>query len=32
MDRVLKLITEEFKIAVPAQKSPKGLSVVIEKA
>jgi len=32
MDRVLKLITEEFKIADPAKKSPKGLSVVIEKA
>ena len=31
MDRVLKLITEEFKISVPAQKSPKGLSVIIEK-
>ncbi len=31
MDRVLKLITEEFKIADPAKKSPKGLSVVIEK-
>jgi len=32
MDRVLKLITEEFKIADPAKKSPKGLSVVIERA
>lgn len=32
MDRVLKLITEEFKIADPAKKSPKGLSVIIEKA
>jgi translation initiation factor IF-3 len=32
MDRVLKLITVEFKIADPAKKSPKGLSVVIEKA
>jgi translation initiation factor IF-3 len=31
MERVLKLITEEFKIAVPAQKSMKGLSIVIEK-
>jgi translation initiation factor IF-3 len=31
MDRVLKLITEEFKIADPAKKSPKGLSVVIER-
>ena len=32
MDRVLKLITQEFKIADPAKKSPKGLSVIIEKA
>ena len=31
MDRVLKLITEEFKIADPIKKSPKGLSVTIEK-
>lgn len=32
MDRVLKLITEEYKIAVPIQKSPKGLSVIIERS
>lgn len=32
MDRVLKLISEEFKIADPAKKSPKGLSIIIEKA
>ncbi|KND48076.1 MAG: translation initiation factor IF-3 [Parcubacteria bacterium C7867-006] len=32
MARVLKLITEEYKIADPAKKSPKGLSVIIEKA
>jgi len=32
MDRVLKLITETYKIADPAKKSPKGLSVIIEKA
>ncbi len=32
MDRVLKLITQEYKIADPAKKSPKGLSVIIEKA
>ena len=32
MDRVLKLITEEYKIADPAKKSPKGLSIIIEKA
>lgn len=31
MDRVLKLITEEFKITDPAKKSPKGLTVIIEK-
>ena len=32
MDRVLKLITVEYKVAGPAQKSPKGLSIIIEKA
>ncbi|MFZ2521893.1 MAG: translation initiation factor IF-3 [Minisyncoccia bacterium] len=32
MDRVLKLITEEYKVADPAKRSPKGLSVIIEKA
>ncbi len=32
MERVLKLITEEYKIADPAKKSPKGLSIIIEKA
>lgn len=32
MDRVLKLMTVEFKIADPAKKSPKGLSLIIEKA
>jgi translation initiation factor IF-3 len=32
MERVLKLITEEFRIAVPAQKSMKGLSIVIERS
>lgn len=32
MDRILKLITENFAIADPVKKSPKGLSVVIEKA
>ncbi len=32
MDRVLKLITTDFNIADPAKKSPKGLSVIIEKA
>lgn len=32
MARVLKLITEQYKIADPAKKSPKGLSIIIEKA
>lgn len=32
MERVLKLITEEYRIAVPPQKSPKGLTVLIERA
>ena len=31
MDRVLKLITEDFRVADEAKKSPKGLSVVIER-
>jgi len=31
MDRMLKLITEEYKIAEPVQKSPKGMSTVIER-
>ena len=31
MERVLKLITEEYKVADPAKKSPKGLSIIIEK-
>ncbi len=31
MDRVLNLITEPYKIADEAKKSPKGLSVIIEK-
>ncbi len=30
--RLLKLITEEYKIADPAKKSPKGLSTIIERA
>ena len=32
MERVLKLITEEYKVTGPAVKSPKGLSIIIEKA
>ena len=31
LDRVLHLITENFKIAEPYKKSPKGLSIVIER-
>jgi translation initiation factor IF-3 len=32
IERVLKLITEEHKVAGPAVKSPKGLSIIIEKS
>ena len=32
MERILKLITVEYKIADPIKKSPKGFSVIIEKA
>ncbi|TSC62260.1 MAG: translation initiation factor IF-3 [Parcubacteria group bacterium Gr01-1014_48] len=32
MERMLKLITEQYKIADPPKKSPKGLTVVIERA
>ena len=32
MERVLKLITEEYKVADEAKKSPKGLSIVIERS
>ncbi len=32
MDRVFKLITEDFKIAEDTKKSPKGISAIIEKA
>lgn len=31
MDRMLKLITEEYKIAEPATKGPKGLTITIER-
>jgi translation initiation factor IF-3 len=30
LDRILKLITVDFKIADPAKKSPKGLTMIIE--
>jgi translation initiation factor IF-3 len=32
MDRILKLVSVDFAIADPAKKSPKGLSIIIEKA
>ena len=32
LERILKLIPVSFRIAEPAQKSPKGLSLVIEKS
>ncbi len=32
LDRVLLLISEPYKIADPAKKSPKGLTVIIERA
>ncbi len=32
MDRIFKLISENFKIAEPPKKSPKGLTAVIERA
>lgn len=31
LDRILKLITEEYKVAGPAVRSPKGLSVIVER-
>jgi len=32
IERMLKLISVEYKIAEPAKKSPKGMTVIIEKA
>ena len=32
MERLLKLITEEYKIADEAKKSPKGLTIIIERS
>lgn len=32
LDRVLKLLTQEFKVAEAVKKGPKGLTVVVEKA
>ena len=31
LERILKLISTDFKIAEPAKKSPKGLSLIVEK-
>ncbi len=31
LDRILRLVTEEYKIAEEAKKSPKGLTIVIER-
>lgn len=31
MERLLKLLTEDYKIAEPAKKSPKGLTMMIER-
>ena len=31
LDRVLKLITENYKISDPAKRGPKGLALTIEK-
>jgi translation initiation factor IF-3 len=32
IERVLKLLTVQYKIADPAKKSPKGMTVIVEKA
>jgi translation initiation factor IF-3 len=32
LDRILKLISEDFKIAEEAKKSPKGLTMIIERS
>ena len=32
MDRLLKLLTVDYKIAMPATKSPKGMTIILEKA
>lgn len=31
LDRILKLITEDYRVADPTKKSPKGLTVIIER-
>jgi translation initiation factor IF-3 len=32
LDRMLKLLTVEYKVATPPTKSPKGMTVIIERA
>lgn len=32
LDRMLKLLTVEYKVATPPTKSPKGMTVIVEKA
>ncbi len=32
LDRILRLVSEEFKVAEEAKKSPKGLTIVIERS
>lgn len=32
IERMLKFVSVDYKVAVPAQKSPKGMTVIIEKA
>jgi len=32
LDRMLKLLTVEYKVAAPPTKSPKGMTVIVEKA
>ncbi len=32
LDRILRLVSEEYRVSEPPKKSPKGLTVVIEKA
>jgi translation initiation factor IF-3 len=31
LDRILALVSEDFRLAIPAQKSPKGMTVIIER-
>ena len=31
LDRILALVSEDFRVAIPVQKSPKGMTVIIER-